>query len=420
MSALGPSSLGVACRTIYVRAGEDHILPPLIRDAADPDPPQRVIEVAGEDFALVFRVRYDARPRAAAGGFEAPPLLFEIEATAGADNSPATLTDAERFDLIRAFLLGVREPLVVETPSETDDWRLAIKLASRFVMWAPRTEPLDAGLSMDEICERLAARLMDSSEGLFATHSEGVDVWKTRLRDELFGEPRLGPDDLWPIEAPAEAFDASRLPALPAIARRRLPPVPVRAPARPAPRRRAVAAAMVLLGFAALAATVASQGRRWRGAPVPVTTTRNTETAPAPSRRAAIEAQSGPHVHVVSLDERSFWNPDATDARFAALAPTVAQATLALTAPAVAPAAVPTPPRLAAAQEARPSDTAKASPPPAKRPGPAEFRPAGKPSPLAKIDGAVKKIVKSIGALRLPRVKLSALNSPHAAGPRRP
>jgi hypothetical protein len=418
MSALGPSSLGVACRTIYVRAGEDHILPPLIRDAADPDPPQRVIEAAGEDFALVFRVRYDARPRAAAGGFGEPPLRFEIEATAGTDNNPATLTDAERFELIRAFMLGVREPLVVETPSETDDWRLAIKLASRFVMWAPRAEPLDVGLSMDEICERLAARLMDGSEGLFATHSEGVDVWKTRLREELFGEPRLGPDDLWPVEAPLEAFDTTRLPALPAAARRRLPPVAARAAARPAPRRRAVAAAIALVGLAALAAALASQGRRRQGAPAPdaVMTTKNTEAAPAPSRRAAVETHAGPHVQVASLDERSFWSPDATDARFTALAPTVAQATLALTAPAIAPASA----HLSAAQE-RPGDPAKVSPPAAaKRPGPAEAHPAGKRSPLAKIDGAVKKIVKSIGALRLPRVKLTALNSPHAAGPRRP
>ncbi len=65
MSALGPHSLNAACRAIYVHAGEDHILPPLIRDAADPEPPRRTIEVAGDDFSLSFGVVYDEPGRAA-------------------------------------------------------------------------------------------------------------------------------------------------------------------------------------------------------------------------------------------------------------------------------------------------------------------------------------------------------------------
>lgn len=423
MSALGPSSLGEACRTIYVRAGEDHILPPLIRDAADPEPPQRAIEVAGGDFSLVFRVCYDERRRVAAGRFEEPPLRFEIEASVGADNLPAELTEAGRFELIRAFLLGVREPIVVEGPSDTADWRLAIKLASRFVMWAPQAEPLDVGLSPDEICERLAWRLMDGAGGLFATHWSGVDVWKTRLREDLFGEPRLGADDLWPLEAPVETFDTPALPALPALSRRRLPPVPVRAPARPLPRRRAVAAAMALVGFAALAGALASRGGRG-GAVVAPEAVRMSDSgaALAAPPRVTAEAQSSPHIHVASLDERVFWSPDAADARFTALAPTVTRATLALTAPSMAAPATPRRQAgaLADAAESKAQGAKASTAPAAKRASAPQAQTPAKPSPLARVDRTVRKLVKSIGALRLPRVKLSALNSPHAAGPRRP
>lgn len=434
MSALGSSSLGAACRTIYVRAADNHILPPLIRDAADPEPPQRVIEAAGEDFTLVFRVRYDERPRAAAGRFEQPPLRFEIEATAGADRRPTELTEAERFELIRAFMLGVREPVVVETPSETDDWRLAVKLASRFVIWAPRAEPLDVGLSMDEICERLAGRLMDGAEGLFATHRAGVDVWRARLREELFGEPRLAADDLWPVEAPIEDFQAPALSALPALARRRLPPVPVRAPARLSVRRRAVAAAMALLGLAALAGALASQGRRGDAGPVPEAVKTSARSAPvariAEPSSVTAEASSGPHRQVASLDDRLFWSPAATDARFTALAPAVTRATLALTEPSTMTTPARTPGQAAGAQEndrignpggatERGAQPGKALPAPAVRRASAPATPA-RQSPLVQVDRTVKKIVKSIRALRLPRVRLTALNSPHAAGPRRP
>ncbi len=424
MSALGPYSLGDACRTVYARAGEDHILPPLIRDAADPEPPQRVIEAAGEGFALVFRVCYDERPRAAAGRFERPPLRFEMDATVGHDRRPAALTRGQRFELIRAFMLGVREPVVVETPSDTADWRLAIKLASRFVIWAPRAEPLDVGLSMDEICERLAWRLMDGAEGMFATHATGVDVWKTRLREELFGEPRLAADDLWPIEAPVETADAPALPRLPAEPRRRLPSMCVRTPARPAPRRRAVAAAISLIGLAALAGALASQGRRGDAVAVSESVRMSENKAAAPvveTIRMVAEPQSSLHLQVASLDDRAFWSPAATDARFTALAPTVAQATLALTAPSVAASAAPAQ-RIPAAQDPRPAtdrSASKAPPPPPVRRA-MEARTRAQPSPLAKVDGAVKKIVKTIGAIRLPRIKLTALNSPHAAGPRRP
>jgi len=67
-------------------------------------------------------------------------------------------------------------------------------------------------------------------------------------------------------------------------------------------------------------------------------------------------------------------------------------------------AAPPLPPRRPAVLSARQAPAPRAQAPRAA-------------SPLVQVDRAMKKFVKSLGA-RMHRVKVSALNSPHAAGPR--
>ncbi|MFT4097810.1 MAG: hypothetical protein QM651_11860, partial [Rhodoblastus sp.] len=207
MSALSPHSLAAACRAIYVQAGEDPILPPLIRDAADPEPPRRMIEASGDDFSLTFGVVYTGPGRTLSGRLEHPPLRFEIEAEAG---GAVDLTADDRFALIRAFLLGVREPAAVDAPADGADWRVGFRISSRFAIWAAEPVHLDAGLSADQIAERLADRLTQATSGLFATPEIGRAVWKLRLQQELFAERRPQAHEIWRNEPPAEGAAPGR------------------------------------------------------------------------------------------------------------------------------------------------------------------------------------------------------------------
>ncbi|MCB1544703.1 MAG: hypothetical protein KDJ30_10660, partial [Rhodoblastus sp.] len=235
MSALGPHSLGAACRTIYDRAAEGNILPALIRDAANPEPPHRRIEASGHGFSIIFNVLYAEPDSGAPGRLAEPPLRFDIEAKTSDDGVAVELSARDRFELIRAFLLGVREPLAVDAPADGAGWRVAIRLSARFVMWSPAPVRLDDRFSATTICERLAARALETTQALFGSRAEGLEVWEVRLREELFGEPPLSAYDIWPVETPVAlpAADMSEPIASP----------PARpAAARPAPRRRALAA----------------------------------------------------------------------------------------------------------------------------------------------------------------------------------
>ncbi|MCB1542144.1 MAG: hypothetical protein KDJ25_15270, partial [Rhodoblastus sp.] len=227
MSALGPHSLGAACRTIYDRAAEDNILPALIRNAADPEPPHRRIEASGPGFSIIFNVLYAEPANRAPGRLVEPPLRFDIEARTSDDGVAVELSARERFELIRAFLLGVRQPLVVDAPADGAGWRVAIRLSARFVMWSPDPVRLDDRFSATTICERLAARALESTRALFGSPAEGLEVWEVRLREELFGEPPLSAHDIWPLETSIASPAAADAPT------RVTPP-----PARHAPRAR--------------------------------------------------------------------------------------------------------------------------------------------------------------------------------------
>jgi len=418
MSAFGPRCLRAACRTIFVQAADDHLLPPLIRDASASEPPLRRIEVQGSDFTVDFRIAYEEPARGVSGRRERPPLRFDIAATVGPDDRPVHLSEAERFELIRAFLLGVREPVVVDAPGDGGDWRIAFKIAPRFLLWSADSVRLDPGLSSDEICERLARRLLDDTQTLFGSRAAGLAVWEARLREELFAEPRSPAHVVWPIEEPAVLRSAPALSALPVVA------FAPRA-ARPVPgRRRAMAAAIALVGLAALAGAIASRHRTSQTILVPGALKLSEATGPAAapqSVRKAAAAQPASPVQVASLAGGAAEPPVPVDARFAVLAPAVAHAALTLASPSAdaAPQAIPAAPKIANNERARGARSASApAAAPAREKAAPDRRPR-KPPVLARVDRALKKFVKSI-RVQFPRVKLTALNSPHAAGPRRP
>ncbi|MFV0279507.1 MAG: hypothetical protein ACK5JM_01950 [Rhodoblastus sp.] len=226
--------LAAACRSIYLRAAESHILPPLIHDVASPWTPQREIKISGRNFSIVLRAFYEASPcgpaprtpcpgglkgaeqsqtgkdgkqdtrRAAKKDAQQAPLRFEITAADGPEGRPVELDEAARYELIRAFFLGVREPLSVDTPPDCDGCRLSLRIAAGYRVRIGEFEHLDAGLSKEEICDHLADRLLALTQSFFASQAAGREVWKTRLREEMFGEPPQYECYLWPpAEAPA-------------------------------------------------------------------------------------------------------------------------------------------------------------------------------------------------------------------------
>lgn len=175
-----------------------------------------------------------------------------------------------------------------------------------------------------------------------------------------------------------------------------------------APRRRALAAACALLGLAALAGALASRGADG-GARLAPSHRDLSQTEP-------VSHETGgrlPAIRLAALQQHRASAPEAGEVRFALLAPTVAQAVFSMSPGVpVAPLAsedgrraapLATGPLLSAAQH-RKTKTAK------------HLRRPRKPGALARVDRAVKQFVKKIGA-SLPRVKLTALNSPHADGP---
>ena len=427
MSALGPHWINAACRTIYVRAAGNFVLPPLIQDAAEPEPPHRRIEISGAGFCVLFRVYYESAG-AAPGPLERPPLRFEIEACADADGQAVTLSERDRLEMIRAFLLGVRDPVAVDAPADGADLRVGLRLNGRMTLWSPQTAPLSEGLSTMAVCEQLAARLLEGTRSLFGSRAEGLEVWEVRLREELFGEPPLSAEDIWPIlsqidrpTAPQPAANAS--PRYAIVRPREANPLPLSvARTRPARRRRALAAAMALVGLAAFAGAIASHepGPAIRPQEADRVSERGHAPSAAPDKRFA-EAPAAAF-KVASLVVRDDLPPEPRDPRFALLAPTVFEATRAL---------APSAPTLATSHASgHTTKVAAVETPALAAPHPAPpRRPAAhikrapqrhdRSSPLARVDRAVKKFVRSVAA-RLPHTKFSALNSPHAAGPRQP
>lgn len=419
MSALGPHSLSAACRTIYVRAADDFILPPLLQDAAEPERPHRRIEASIGDMSVLFRVFYEAEG-AAPGPLARSPLRFEIEARTGSE--AVALTDRDRLQMIRAFLLGVRQPVAVDAPPDGSDFRIGLRLNARVALWSPRTTPLNAGLSTTAVCEQLAARLFDGTRSLFGSQAESLEVWEVRLREELFGEAPLTAEDIWPSPSPA----AAPAPAPIAPVRYTLlrppragdPHIPRQLPERRISRRRALAAAMALVGLAALAGAIASH----EPGPAPRATAadRLSERSHAPADPSDGRVAHAPPAafRVASLVEHDALSPQPGDPRFAILAPTVLQAARALgpSHPASADGHATT-----LAEIERPT-LAAPHPAPPRRPALHVKRASqhhAKVSPLVRVDRAVKKFVRSVTA-RLPHARFSALSSPHASGPRQP
>ncbi|MFY9832312.1 MAG: hypothetical protein WAK66_06295, partial [Methylocystis sp.] len=111
MSTLGREELFEACRAIYRTAGDNFMLPPLIRDAENPEEhPKHTYYSLTDAECIRFIIELD---EAYVGGNKFPlkkfPLRFTCElCDLDFQEPPIELGEIETRALIRAFFLGVK------------------------------------------------------------------------------------------------------------------------------------------------------------------------------------------------------------------------------------------------------------------------------------------------------------------------
>ncbi len=398
MTILPPHALRAACRAIYETAATDFTLPPLLRDASVGAPPARRIVVSSGGRAVSLSVSLDPACASPDPG-RAPhaPVRFEVSAHDEARDVALQLDPAEQFELIRAYLLGVNEPLSVEAPLGNEGWRLGLRLAERFNLPVQAEFRLENGASPGEVCAVLAQSLYERTDAFFASREIGIAVWASRLSQELFGDERPAAEAFWP-EPQDEPANPEPLAAT--MVRRRSLSIYW---------RRAAMVALALASCGAIAASLVSHtngsgGDRTPASVAPLIAPQQVTQNATPARIELASADV-PAIRLASAALPPFAPAILTgDADLSRLAPSVAGGVAAMIATDKAP---PSPPRRAEPPAHR--QTAQRQ---------AEGAPRRGADPLASIGKAVAKLKRAVQRAHLPRLKFAGRNSPYADGPR--
>lgn len=202
MSVLAGEALFTACRNIYDMAGDNFVLPPLIRDARRLETQSRhTYNFLLEKGDLYFNVELD---EACADRNASPhsklPLRFHIELhDANWPNRLIELDQSEKNELVRAFLLGVKAPIAVEEDALTRSYKISIQLSSTYFVSCGEFTDKGADCTSQEICHSVAREIYKASREFFGTLEEGLAVWSMRAAQDLFGEPKPSPEIFWPL-----------------------------------------------------------------------------------------------------------------------------------------------------------------------------------------------------------------------------
>ena len=254
VAELNQKVLFTACRAIYDLAGANYVLPPLIRDAGSPEtqPSYKYNCHLGEN-ELCFSVALDETyANRNALVHSRLPLKFHLELReAQFPHDAIELSDADGYELIRAFFLGVKLPIVATKTGEHAPYKLSVQLSSTFFVdcgelgeecrdWLPKL-----------ICDDVGQKIFARASEFFLSRQQGVAACSLRAAQSLFGEARPPAEALWP--AVLEATDVALCPA----------PANGNAPAVPRRPRHAVAATIL---FGAMVASCLATGLFWRGA----------------------------------------------------------------------------------------------------------------------------------------------------------
>lgn len=212
MAALDRSELFEACRVIYKMAADNYMLPPLIREARSPEAKSSytyysLTEGKCVRFVVEFDKAYVDENKLPLGRL---PLRFRCElCDLDFRDTPIELDDGERAELIRAFLLGARAPIIVEKNAAATRYRLCIQLSSTFFVECGELVDEGGSLTSEAICLRVGFGLYDKSKEFFGARQDGLMVWVTRAAQELFGDPMPLAEELWPVaSAQAETIVA--------------------------------------------------------------------------------------------------------------------------------------------------------------------------------------------------------------------
>jgi hypothetical protein len=197
--ALDKEALSAACRTIYEMAGQDYLLPTATSES-DAGSTSRLVHmlsfsVESRQFCLIVSEddcdAHDASPTARL------PIKFRAELSDADDPACVVeLAGAEKSELVRAFLLGAKAPIILE--------RDARKAKTSFFLQLSSTRRVAIGFlsagagASDDTCDRISAALYRLSAGLFANRSQGLDVWRIRVAQSLLDAGRLPAGAFWP------------------------------------------------------------------------------------------------------------------------------------------------------------------------------------------------------------------------------
>jgi hypothetical protein len=204
MLALSREELFEACRAIYKIAGDNFMLPPLIRDVESPEEnPKHTYYSLTDTECVRFIIEFD---EAYVDDNKFPlkklPLRFRCElCDLDFQETPVELGEIETRALIRAFFLGVKVHFITNENRLSGNCNLRIQLSSTlFVECGELTDEGDE-LTTEAICNQVSLDLYSKSCDFFGSPQDGVTVWRIRVAQELFGEPKPAPELFWPSEA---------------------------------------------------------------------------------------------------------------------------------------------------------------------------------------------------------------------------
>ena len=220
MSTLGREELFEACRAIYRTAGDNFMLPPLIRDVESPEEhPKHTYYSLTDAECIRFVIELD---EAYVGDNKFPlkkfPLRFRCElCDLDFQEPPIELGEIETRALIRAFFLGVKVQIVASENIHTKTYNLRIQLSSTLFVDCGELIDEDDELTPEAICNQVSLDLYSKSSDFFGSPQDGITVWRVRVAQELFGELKPAPEVFWPSEAEMAARRANVLDAFSAM-----------------------------------------------------------------------------------------------------------------------------------------------------------------------------------------------------------
>lgn len=201
MAGLNQEMLFTACRAIYEMAGENYALPPLIRDAEslETQPGYRYKCLLGKQ-ELYFLVELDesCADRNALANSKLP-LKFHVELHDPSLDEPVIeITGLERYELIRAFLLGAKLPIFADNSREKSAYKVYVQLSSTFFADCGEFSDERIDCFFNAICDNVGRRIYERSKEFFDDPSTGLAVWNLLAAQNLFGEKKPAPETLWP------------------------------------------------------------------------------------------------------------------------------------------------------------------------------------------------------------------------------